>query len=262
MTTSAPQLQRQAARRSEAPGNPWVAHGTGRDDAAVRLFCLPFAGGGASVFRTWGELLPDSIDVCPVQFPGREGRAREPYHEDLHELAEALAAGIEPLLDRPYAIYGHSLGGLVGYELAAELERFGQGPTHLFVGASPAPHLGLRRAPVYHLPDPDLIAWLGALDGTPKQVLEHPWLLKLYLPTLRADLKVFETYLYGRHPALTCPITALAGDADAHVGRADLCAWDEHTIGGFEVVDLPGAHFFLRDQAAAVTATIAGALAE
>jgi medium-chain acyl-[acyl-carrier-protein] hydrolase len=212
--------------------------------AALRLFCFPYAGGGASVFRRWGAALP-GVEVRAIQLPGREARLREPPLHRLEPLLEILLDVLRPALDRPFAFFGHSMGAVIGYELARQLRREGGPmPRRLFVSGREAPHTPSERA--YHtLPDPELRQALATLGGTPREVLEHDELMELLLPLLRADFSIIENYRYEPGQPLDCPITALGGTEDRGTPLPAVEGWVMHTCGGFEMHTLPGNHFFL-----------------
>ena len=178
----------------------------------LRLYCLPFAGGGASTYRGWTERVSPTLDVRPIQLPGRESRRSEPPIDDMEALVEHLADAVEEDLDlgrggwAPFALMGHSMGGVVAFELARELRwRHGLSPEHLIVSASPAPHLPLGRAPLHTRDDDGLVDYLRELDGTPEKLFERRWLLKAYLPPFRADLTAFETRVFVPDAPLACP---------------------------------------------------------
>jgi surfactin synthase thioesterase subunit len=226
---------------------PWFPTAGRTNRPAARLFCFPYAGGGASIFRRWRTGLPPIIEVCPVQLPGREHRIHEPPFTGLAPLVEAIAAAIPPWLDLPYAVYGHSNGALIGFELIRELRRQGApSPFHLFVSGARAPHLRNPDPPLYDLDDDRFITALRRLNGTPDALLQDPEMLRLMLPLLRADLKVGETYSYTPEAPLECPISAFGGREDAEVAAADIDAWRTETIAQFAASMLPGDHFFLR----------------
>lgn len=231
-----------------------------RDTAPLLLFCLPYAGGGASIYRTWAAAAPPGLTVCPVQLPGREQRLRDAPFRDLTSLVSALDEALRPHLDRPFAVFGHSMGALIAYEWA---RRLATGPSsallqHLFVSGRPAPARGSTRPPVHALPEPEFLAELRRLRGTPDAVLAHQELLQLLLPTLRADFQVVETYRWAPGPRLTVPVTAFGGTHD-DVSADDLQAWREVTESGFECQLLAGDHFFLHDARERLLAAMAHA---
>ncbi len=223
-----------------------IAYRKANPQARLRLFCFPYAGTGTSIFRTWSEGLPDDVDVCPVEFPGRGTRIMEAPFARLAPLVQALAQGLAPLLDKPFAFFGHSLGALVAFELARQLRRqLGIGPMHLFVSAARAPQTPARDRPMHALPEAELLDKLGRLNGVPEKVLEDKDVMRIMLPILRADLAVYETYLYSAEPPLACPISGFGGLQDHRVDRPDLEAWREQTSASFSLKMFPGDHFYL-----------------
>jgi len=226
----------------------WVTYPRPNPDAPLRLFCFPYAGGGASVFYSWAEGLPSKVELCPIQLPGRESRLSEPPFTRLLPLAQTLALAIRPHLDKPFAFFGHSMGATVAFELARRLrEQDGPTPLCLIVSGSRAPHLPDLSSPIHHLPEEEFIAGLRRFNGTPDAVLRHAELLQLLLPLLRADLAVHETYEYVAGEPLECPVFALGGYEDELVDWKGLSAWQEQTRGPFALHMFPGDHFFFRN---------------
>jgi len=231
--------------------------------AHLRLFCFPYAGGGASAYRGWAASLPADVEVCPVQLPGRESRLREPAFVRPEPLVLALADVLQPLLDLPYAFFGHSLGALIAFELARELRRRAQPlPVHLFVSARRAPQVPARERPIHDLPEEEFLAELRKLKGTPEEVLQHAELMRLLGPVLRADFAVNETYAYVAGEPLDLGISAFGGLGDEEVTREDLAQWSDHTRGPFRLRMLPGDHFFLHSGRDLITESVARDLAE
>jgi medium-chain acyl-[acyl-carrier-protein] hydrolase len=239
----------------------WIIRPRPAPRARMRLFCLPHAGGGASAFRGWADSLPAEVEVCPVQFPGRENRVAEPAFTSLPALVDALAEVMEGFQTLPFALFGHSNGALVGFELARTLRARGRpGPVHLFASGRRAPDLPSDRPDTHHLPDDEFLAELQTLGGIPQQLLEHRELLELLLPALRADVTIHETYEFREQPPLDLPITAYGGLADPRVSREQLQAWNRHTAGPFVMRMFPGGHFYLHDDRPAVLRTLSADL--
>lgn len=232
--------------------------------ATIRLFCFPYAGGAASMYRGWQEALPPSVEICAVQLPGREGRLREAPIADIGKLVPLLADGLAPSLSAGrFAFFGHSMGSILAFELARELRRRGkEGPLHIFASACPAPHIP-DDDESHTLPDEGVIQNLRELGGMSEDVLAHRELMEMILPVFRADAAITELYRHTEEPPLSAPITALGGIADAKATRDQMDAWRLHTNGRFSIAMMPGAHFYLQDTASrsAMLATIARALA-
>jgi medium-chain acyl-[acyl-carrier-protein] hydrolase len=229
-----------------SPPEAWVGRPRPNPGAKLRLFCFPYAGGGASTFRTWADALPTTLEVRPIQLPGREARIREPSFTRLFPLVEAIAEALVPYLDRPFVFFGHSLGALVSFETARQLRRHvGVGPAHLVVSACGAPQTRDARPPMHDLPTPQLLEELRRFNGTPREVLEHAELMQLLLPTLRADFAVHETYTYLPERPVECPISAFGGAEDPNVDPDRLERWRDQTSASFRMRLFPGGHFFI-----------------
>ncbi|MFF5858372.1 thioesterase II family protein [Streptomyces sp. NPDC012751] len=228
----------------------------------VRLFCLPYAGGGAGVFRDWLRAGGDTgVEVFAVRLPGRERRLAERPFDDARLLAAHLAAALEPYLDRPYGIYGHSMGGVAGLALAHELARSpgSRQPLGLFVGASVAPR-SLRPDARWSGSDAGLAEWLRHTGGTPASVLDRPGLVARVLPALRADLALAAGYRGRPGERLTVPVHGFAGISDPMATPAAMAGWSAETEAAFSLSRVPGGHFFLAESGRRVLHAIAGTL--
>lgn len=214
--------------------------------ARLRLFCLPHAGAGASLFHPWSRILPREIQVCPIQLPGRENRLREPPPTGLPALVRDLADAIGPHLDLPLAVFGHSMGAAIGFELARELRRRGVAtPVRLLMSGFRAPHRRPAVPPLAALPDARFLETVQQRYGRfADELLREPALLDLILPVLRADLAMIETYCCTEEAPLDCPISVFGGESDPTVTGDELAAWNRHTGAGFDHCTLPGGHFF------------------
>jgi surfactin synthase thioesterase subunit/phosphopantetheinyl transferase len=211
-----------------------------------QLFCLPYAGGGASAYWSWRHAFGDSVDVQPVQLPGREGRIAERLELSPAAIAAELAARAAP----PYALYGHSMGARLAFEVARELRRRGQPlPERIYVGAAHPPHVPPPLAKAADLPDDAFIDVLITRAGAPTELRDEPELRELMLPVLRADFGWLKRYRYLADPPLPVPIVAFAGAHDPEVAPRDMLGWARHTAAGFRLHTLVGGHFFLRDAA-------------
>lgn len=224
--------------------NPWLYNSITSPRGRLRLFCFPPAGGGSSFFRAWFELKLDGIEICPVQLPGREARLEEPPFTRLTPLIQSLAPIIPH--DKPFSLFGHSLGALICFELARELRRHGlPSPQHLFLSAAPAPQLPLK-PPRHQLPRDDFVRELRNLGGTPEVVLNNSELLAYFMPLLRADFSVADTYEYRAEAPLACPICVFGGESDPEVDYYGLSPWQAQTQNEFRLQMFPGDHFYLQ----------------
>ncbi|NJM23682.1 MAG: thioesterase [Richelia sp. SM1_7_0] len=236
--------------RTQISINSWLTCTKPNPQAKVRLFCFPYAGGGSLIFREWSQELLPYIEVYTIQLPGRESRLQEPAFNRLQPLVEQLSQAILPNLNQPFAFFGHSMGGLIAFEVTRCLRRWGLHPMHLFISGARAPHLPDLDPPINNLPQTEFIEELRRFNGTPTTILENAELMELLLPTLRADFAVLETYIYTTEPPLSCPITVFGGLEDEIVNQDELKAWKEHTNQTFCLQMLPGNHFFLQQERA------------
>ncbi len=220
-------------------------------DATVRLICFPYAGGGASVYRRWCPAACSDVQLCAAQLPGREERLGEPAISRLSDLVPRLVEAVAPYCDGVYAFFGHSMGALIAFELTRALRRAGAPlPAHLFISGRAAPHLPPRRRPLHALPEAEFLIELQRLQGTPRAVLDCPELIKLMIPTLRADFAVCETYQYTGEDPLDVPISAFGGVQDPEANEAELRAWGQHTLSFTQLRMFAGDHFFLHTSGA------------
>ena len=199
------------------------------------------------MFATWAQNLPAEIEVCAVQLPGRENRIAEDAISDMEVMASTLGEIFSSLDAREFAVFGHSAGGLIAFEVARWLRRNQRsGPVKLFVAGSNAPHVLDNAPPVHRLPDAEFIETIRKLDGTPTEVLANSQLMELLVPMLRADMRLVETYVHRREKPLPCDLHVFGASSDEEVSLAGLAAWKLHTSGHFGITVLPGDHFFVR----------------
>lgn len=216
--------------------------------ARLRLFCFPSAGGGGAMLHAWLKGLPPSIQICPLQLPGREHRRQEPPLRRLPLLVTHIADAIEPRSHDLFAFFGHSFGALIAFEVARELRRRGGGQcSKLLASARTAPQDAMAMPPVSGLPEPAFLAAVQARYGAiPEAIRTDRELMALYLPALRADLAMAESYVHVPEPPLACPITGFGGIDDPTVPRGQLEEWRHQTSAAFNIRMLPGDHFFPR----------------
>lgn len=223
----------------------WLRGIDPRPGAETVLVCFPHAAGSASFFRDWAGDLPD-VDLHSVQYPGRADRMADPLPTDLVEMARGVRESLEPLLERPIALFGHSMGAIVAFEVARMLAADGARVPHLFVSGARAAH-DPDHAPAgaAQRGDESIMRSLAKLGGTHAELLDDPLLAELVMPYVRADFVMFERYQYVPGASLTCPVTAINGDEDSHCTEDRTRRWSELTSAGFAQHVFPGEHFYL-----------------
>jgi len=225
------------------------------------VFCFPFAGGGASLFRAWMQFAPRTIAICPLQPPGREERFVEKPFDSMEGIVAAATNALLPHVAHPYALFGHSMGALASFEIIHALrERGAPLPLHLFVSGAPAPQLASRIPSIYDLPREEFLPAVQRYGGVPDEVMQSQELLELLIPRLRADLAVTGTYVYRERPQLAIPITAFAGLDDDIVTPDLVEAWQKQTTAAFKFHPFRGGHFFITQESREIVLMLARAL--
>lgn len=239
----------------------WFVTLPGQRPARMRLFCFPFAGGGASFYRSWRSRLPADTELVLVCLPGREQRFGEPVIDTIDDMVAALAQAIRPMADLPYAFFGYSMGAIISHHLACQIVAGGGvGPEHLFLAARRSPDRAMKRAPLHGLPSDAFWQEVAKYGGTPREILENQEYRDLFEAPLRADFKLSETAYSGGLPKLSCPITVFGGDTDTSPVPDELEGWQKATTGAFAKHVYAGGHFFIIDHEAAVTGVVVDAL--
>jgi len=234
---------------SSATNNLWISCPAPDPQAKVRLFCFPFAGAGTAVYFPWAKSLSPFIELCAVRLPGRESRLRERPHTRLAPLMEELVVALGPYFDRPFVFFGHSMGSILAFELARTLVAKGlPQPLHLIVSGHRAPQLPDPRPPLYQLSDDRFVQEMQVrYNGIPSVILENEELLRLFLPAMRADITILDTYQYRDASPFTFPISTYSGQEDPSVTLSELQAWQKQTNAEFSLTRLPGDHFYFQN---------------
>jgi surfactin synthase thioesterase subunit len=235
--------------------SPWLRRFQQTSDAPTRLVCLPHAGGAASFYFPMAKALAPALDVLVVQYPGRQDRLTEPVPTTIAEFADEVCKALTPLDDRPVALFGHSMGSAIAFELALRLHDQGRPPIHLFASGRRAPTRP-RNDNVHKGTDDEIVARLRSMAGTNADLLADPQILAMILPAVRADYRAIETYRALPGTKVDCPVTVLTGDNDPQITVEEAEAWRECVTGPVDIRVYPGGHFFLVDHASAITALI------
>lgn len=227
----------------------------------MRLFCLPPAGAGPSIFYPWLDAAPRHIEVCPVAVPGREDLMRAPLPASIDALADHLAQALLPALDRPFALLGYSMGALVAYEVARRWHAQGARQPAMFVAlAARSPTAPAdRNEPIHLLGSQAFRAALIDLGGTPREVLDNADVMSLFEPILRNDLRIAETYRApANQPAfkLSCPLHAFVSPDDAVLDEKDAAAWADCSDARFELHRVQGPHMLGREALLGVLSSV------
>ncbi|MGC9498420.1 thioesterase II family protein [Streptomyces sp. WG7] len=223
----------------------WVRRYHPSDESPIRLVCLPHAGGSAPFYFPMSQSLAPAVDVLSVQYPGRQDRRDEPGITDIGVYADRLTAELVPWLDRPLALFGHSMGAVLAFEVTRRLERdHGVSPVRIFASGRRSPS-SFRHETVHLRDDDGIVAEMRALSGTDSRILGDEEILRMVLPAIRSDYTAIENYRAALEDTVLAPVTVLTGDADPRTSREEADAWERHTTGGFGIHRFPGGHFFL-----------------
>lgn len=234
----------------------WLRCPRPRPGATTRLICFAHAGGSATAYREWPVLLPESVELYAVQLPGRADRFVEAKLDDMGMLVDSVVEEMLPLLDRRFALFGHSMGAMAAYEVTRALEARGIGPARLFASGCSAPHERRDRREISAYDDDRLLAELAKLGGTELEILSHQGMRELIFPYVRSDFRLLEKYRHRPGPPLSTPISALVGDADPVVTPAQAKSWEARTVSDFSLTVFPGDHFYLQSRRAQVVTEI------
>lgn len=214
----------------------------------LRIFCFPYAGGNANSYSSWVKSLPTSVELVGIQPPGRAARIAEPAHTAMKPLISDLLPRITDLLNVPYIFFGHSLGSRVAFELMHRCHEANLPlPVHFIASGSRSPDKGDETDITYNLPEDEFIKTLKDMNGTPEQILQNKELLELFIPLLRADFQLGETYCFQHQKQFNCPVTVFGGSDDKDVSIEHLNGWDKFFVDSAKVQIFPGGHFFIEE---------------
>lgn len=228
--------------------NPWYVEYRKNSQATIRLFCFHHSGGGASTYYPWLEHLIPHIEMIAIQLPGRENRFTEPLTNNLKDIINNLGLGFEYYKNKPFLVFGHSLGGLIAFEFVKSIrELYSLYPCHIIISATKAPHLPFRMNLLSPLDDQALKEELKTYNGIEGAILNNEEFLSLLLPIIKNDFSISERYCSADVMPLPCDILLLSGTQDRTVNEEEIQAWAAHTTGKFEHISFSGGHFFIKD---------------
>ncbi|OYQ64854.1 hypothetical protein B9G53_09750 [Pseudanabaena sp. SR411] len=228
--------------------NPWILQPKLSHSTSLNLICFPPGGCGASIFNSWSKYLPSGLAISAVQLPGRETRFKEVAFSNMALLISELLISLLPYVKNvPFAVFGHSVGALIAFEFVRQLyQNHLPSPEYLIVSGRRAPHIPLDK--ILHLQaDSALIEELRLIGGTSNLILDDPELMSLFLPIVRADFTINETYQVFNEFSVNCPILAMGGYDDPLVNQDFLEQWRQYTTGEFEAVMLSGGHMTFKE---------------
>ncbi|MDX2392818.1 MULTISPECIES: alpha/beta fold hydrolase [unclassified Streptomyces] len=239
----------------------WIRRYHAADESPIRLVCLPHAGGSASFYFPMSQALAPGVDVLSVQYPGRQDRRHEPGITDIGVYADALTRALLPWLDRPVALFGHSMGAILAFEVTRRLERdHGVSPVRIFASGRRSPS-SFRHESVHLRDDDGVVAEMRELSGTNSAILGDEEILRMVLPAIRSDYTAIENYRAEPGETVKAPVTVLTGESDPRTSAEEAEAWEGHTGGEFDIHRFPGGHFFLANHQAQVLKIISDDLA-
>jgi medium-chain acyl-[acyl-carrier-protein] hydrolase len=226
--------------------NNWIVNPRPRPQADLRLICFPYAGGGAASFFSWADLLPTNIELIAIQPPGRASRIDEPPINEMDQLVDSLMSVADLLVDKPYVVFGHSLGSRVAFEFMRRCQSAGQRlPQHFIASASRGPHVRSLKEAISDLPDDAFLQELKRLNGTPEEILNNKELMAIYLPLIRADFKISESYHLETDVQFDLPLTVFGGTCDHDVPERHLNSWQDLFTQPLSLHLVNGDHFFI-----------------
>lgn len=243
--------------------NKWLVKAQGSTDPDYRVFCFPYAGGSAAVFKNWQKKLGEKVEVISIQLPGRATRLDEPVISSMNPIIEELINAVSHYIDRPYIFFGHSLGSRIAFELVLKFfEQHVRLPDHFIVSASRGPNLPIGIGNIHELSDDEFTTEIGKLNGTPNIILENKELMKILLPSLKGDFRLAYEYIYKGEIRLKIPISIFTGRQDTAITKKDLKEWNRFFKGQSEITFFEGGHFFLNEEQDSVLKKVQSILKE
>jgi medium-chain acyl-[acyl-carrier-protein] hydrolase len=227
----------------------WLVRSGVNKNVDFRLFCFSYAGGNAATFRRWHNKFTDNVEVVSIQLPGRANRFGEPVITEMEPLVDQVLNAVSGCLDKPYALFGHSLGSRIAFQLAVECSKNGlRMPCHFIASASRSPDLPIGIGDIYKLPDEEFLTEMGKLNGTPLSILKNKELMQMLLPQLKADFCLAYEYQYADDIKLDIPVSVFGGEEDTDIAYSQLQSWDKYFVTPPDITMFEGGHFFIEDE--------------
>lgn len=228
----------------------------------MKLFCLPYAGSSAVIYEKWKKRLSAHAAVIPLELAGRGVRTKDPFYEGMADAAKDVLERLKAQMDgTPYGLFGHSMGGMIMYEVCHLIREQGlQPPEALYFSGRPAPEVLRKEAPIHELPDDEFAQEILDMGATSAELFAHKQLMDIFMPILRADFHLVETYVYEDRGPLPWPLTIIAG-VDEKWTEAEIAAWTRHTTAECLIVRMEGGHFYLQENAELLMEYLQGRLA-
>lgn len=217
------------------------------DNSIIDLFCFPYAGSGASIFYSWANYLDPKINIYGFQAPGKEDRISEDLVVDLNTLIQNAVQELKQIINKPFALFGHSMGSVLAFEIAKFLESENLTPKLVILSGRPPPEFGLRMNPISHLEDKELITELRKLEGTDTRILENEELMELLLPIIRADFRISESYKSSSNLKISSPMIAIGSEEDPWLNELEFNEWKQYSHNTTKIQFFPGGHFYLKE---------------
>lgn len=226
--------------------NKWFFTLKEKPESQIRVIALPFAGGGPSAFHSWHPIFSDNIELIVINYPGRETRFTEKPVNDPEEMVSEIVNSLSDYSDKPFVLFGHSMGAMLAYFVTCELQRKQlMMPEILFVSGMRAPHIASRSEPVKQMNDEDLVNSLNKYGGMPAELFKNKELLQIFLPIIRADLEMLGRVPVEKSDNVNVPIFAYGGELDQTFTKDDLQQWDQYSDVEFKLHLMPGGHFYI-----------------
>ncbi|MFT6835423.1 MAG: medium-chain acyl-[acyl-carrier-protein] hydrolase [Francisellaceae bacterium] len=233
--------------------NKWFVVPKPNPHADLRLICFPYAGGSATIYMSWVKYLPKNVELVIVQPPGRGARMFEQAFSTMASLTAELLKVFPKYTNKPYILFGHSLGSRIAFELMNQLQTSSLPLPQIFIASgSRAPHIASTKKTIHHLPDDAFIAELKHLNGTPQAVIENKELMALFLPLLRADFEIADNYCFADKAVFNCPIYVLSGKDDVDITQFHLESWGDFFNSTANMHMISGNHFFIESHKVSV----------